>query len=57
VRAVSWFVLLYYALWAATDAILLATGADFGYALRVIPNLLYYGGLIAAIARLAPGNP
>ena len=54
VRAVSRFVLLYYGLWATADAILLATGSDLGYALRVIPNLLYYGGLIAAIALLAP---
>ena len=54
VRAVSRFVLLYYGLWAAADAMLLATGADLGYALRVIPNLLYYGGLVAAIAWLAP---
>ena len=45
VRSVSRFVLLYYGLWAAADALLLATGSDLGYALRVIPNLLYYGGL------------
>jgi len=54
VRAVSRFVLLYYGLWAAADILLLATGADLGYGLRVIPNLLYYGGLTAAIARCAP---
>jgi len=57
VRAVSRFVLLYYGLWAAADALLLATGADSGFALRVIPNLLYYGGFIAALARLAPRQP
>ncbi len=56
VRAVSRFVLLYYGLWATADVILLATGADIGYALRVIPNLLYYGGLIAAIALLSPSR-
>jgi len=54
VRAVSRFVLIYYGLWATADAILLATGSDLGFALRVIPNLLYYGGLLAVIARLAP---
>ena len=54
VRAVSRFVLLYYALWAAADVALLATGADLGYALRVVPNLLYYGGFVAAIAWRAP---
>ena len=54
VRAVSRFVLIYYGLWATADAILLATESDLGFALRVIPNLLYYGGLLAVIARLAP---
>jgi hypothetical protein len=54
VRAVSGFVLLYYGLWAASDALILATGADVGFALRVVPNLLYYGGLIAVIALCAP---
>ncbi len=53
-RRVSHFVVLYYGLWAAADAILLVTGSDLGYALRVVPNLLYYGGLIPAIAWLAP---
>jgi hypothetical protein len=57
VRAVSRFVLTYYALWAAADAWLLATGSDLGYALRVIPNLLYYGGVPAAIASAAPRHP
>jgi hypothetical protein len=56
VRAVSRFVLLYYGLWAAADVVLLATAADLGYGLRVIPNLLYYGGLTAAIARCAPAS-
>lgn len=56
VRAVSRFVLLYYGLWAAADLVLLATGADIGFALRVVPNLLYYGGLIAAIGWLAPAQ-
>ena len=46
---VARFVLLYYGLWASADAILLATGADAGFALRVVPNVLYYGGLIAVI--------
>jgi hypothetical protein len=60
VRALPWlrivtrFVLLYYALWVAADVILLATSADLGFALRVVPNLLYYGGLIAAIEWFAP---
>jgi hypothetical protein len=53
-RGVTRFVLLYYALWATADIVLLATRADLGFALRVVPNALYYGGLIAAIGRLAP---
>jgi len=52
-RPVSRFVLLYYTLWAAADAIILASGSDWGFALRVVPNVLYYGGLIAVIARCA----
>ena len=54
-------VLLYYGLWAAADAILLATGSDLGFLLRVAPNLLYYGGFVAvlgsAASRAAPPPP
>jgi hypothetical protein len=53
-RSLTRFAMLYYALWATADAILLGTGSDLGYALRVIPNWLYYGGFIAAVGRLAP---
>lgn len=53
-RSVSRFVLLYYALWASADVIILATGSDLGFLLRVVPNILYYGGLIAVIALAAP---
>lgn len=55
-RRVSGFVALYYALWASADAIILATGADAGFGLRVIPNVLYYGGLIAVIGRSAAAD-
>ena len=57
VRSVPWlvpvsrFVLLYYGLWASADAILLTTGSDLGYALRIVPNVLYYGAMIAVIAK------
>jgi len=54
IRSVGRFVMLYYALWAIADIVLLASGADLGFLLRVLPNLLYYGGLIAAIALFAP---
>ena len=50
-RGVGRFVLLYYGLWATADAIILGLGADAGYALRVVPNLLYYGGLVAVIGQ------
>lgn len=53
-RRVSRFVILYYGLWATADALILFGGQDAGFLLRVLPNLLYYGGLIAVIARLAP---
>ena len=53
-RSVARLVVLYYALWATSDAILLVFEADFAYGLRVVPNLLYYGGLIGAIAWFAP---
>jgi hypothetical protein len=35
------YVALYYGLWALADVMILA-GADWGYALRVVPNHLYY---------------
>jgi len=53
-RRVTRFVIAYYALWAAADAIILTTGADGGFLLRVLPNVLYYGGLVPAIAWAAP---
>jgi len=53
IRSVSRFVMFYYGLWAVADAIVLATGSDLGFLLRVLPNLFYYGGLIAAIALFA----
>lgn len=52
-RSVTRFVLLYYGLWASADAIILGAGSDLGFALRVVPNVLYYGGLIAAIGLFA----
>ena len=55
-RRVTRFVIAYYALWAAADAIILTTGADAGFLLRVLPNVLYYGGLVPAIAWAAPEN-
>ena len=53
-RRVTGFVLLYYGLWAAADAIILATRADTGFLLRVVPNVFYYGGLAPLIVWTAP---
>ena len=41
-RAVLAYVALYYALWATADALILARGADRAWALRIVPNQLYY---------------
>ncbi len=54
IRLLSWFVVLYYGLWATADLLILGTGSDLGYLLRIIPNLLYYGGLVAVIGLFAP---
>ncbi len=52
-RPVCWYAISYYSLWALSDAIILA-GFDVGFLLRVVPNLMYYGGLFAFIAWTAP---
>ena len=36
------YVATYYALWAAADVLIVATGVDQAWALRMIPNQLYY---------------
>ena len=56
VRSVARFVLAYYTLWAGADVLILLID-DPGFLLRVVPNVLYYGGLIAAIAAFAPRKP
>jgi hypothetical protein len=53
-RRVTLFIIGYYGLWAAADAIILTTGADMGFLLRVLPNALYYGGFVAVVAWTAP---
>jgi hypothetical protein len=40
-RAIG-FVMLYYGLWAGADALILFGDFDWGWAVRVIPNQLYY---------------
>ncbi|MCZ6782067.1 MAG: hypothetical protein O7G30_02055 [Proteobacteria bacterium] len=41
-REVCGYVALYYALWATSDGIILLAGWDGGWALRVLPNQMYY---------------
>jgi hypothetical protein len=41
-RRVGVYVIAYYALWAASDALWLATSLDAAWLLRVVPNQLYY---------------
>jgi hypothetical protein len=53
-RRVVDFVIGYYALWAVADAIILGVHLDVGYLLRVVPNVLYYGGLLVVVSAAAP---
>ena len=53
-QKVTLYVLLYYALWALADVVILFLHADIGYLLRVVPNVLYYGGLLAAVSQWSP---
>ena len=36
------YVAVYYALWATADLLILGTGRDVAWALRIVPNQLYY---------------
>jgi hypothetical protein len=52
-HAVLAYVALYYALWATADALILASGADLAWALRMIPNQLYYALYVPFVYALA----
>jgi hypothetical protein len=41
-RSVATYIALYYGLWASADVLIQVLGLDVGWALRVIPNQLYY---------------
>ena len=41
-RAVMTYVAVYYFLWALADVLILIGGWDLGWALRILPNQLYY---------------
>ena len=49
-RAALGYAAMYYALWAAADIVILA-GFDAGFALRIVPNQLYYAFWIAFVWR------
>lgn len=46
------FEIVQYGLWAAADILLLATGSDVAYLLRMIPNVMYYAAFLIAAAAL-----
>lgn len=50
---VTGFEVAQYALWALADVIILA-GADVGFALRLLPNAMYYAFFLPFVARTAP---
>lgn len=52
-RRIATFVLVQYALWSAADVLILS-GLDVGYALRFVPNLLYYVAWLPFVWRSAP---
>lgn len=41
-RATATYVATYYALWALADVLILGFASDLGWALRVVPNQMYY---------------
>jgi len=49
VRAVAGYAALYYALWAISDALILVFGLDAGWALRALPNQLYYAWYVPLV--------
>jgi hypothetical protein len=51
---VTSFVAVQYALWASADVVILATGGDGGFLLRIVPNVLYYAVFLPFVAATAP---
>jgi len=48
-QAVASYGAVYYALWALSDALILGFGFDAGWALRVVPNQLYYAWYVPLV--------
>jgi len=49
------FELVFYALWATADVVILS-GREWGYLLRIVPNVLYYVGFVWFVALTAPAS-
>jgi hypothetical protein len=48
------FFAIQYALWASSDVLLLTTGPDIGFALRIVPDVLYYVVFVPYVLAIAP---
>ncbi len=55
VVALTRFEIAQYALWATADIVILL-GVDIGYALRFVPNLMYYTAFVPYVWRVAPAE-
>lgn len=53
---VTRLVAAWYGLWVLADLVIHFAGLDVGYAIRVVPNLLYYGALPAAVVWSKPAD-
>jgi len=53
-ESIAGYVAIYYALWATADVLTMVIGLDAGWALRVVPNQLYYAFFLPFVfARLS----
>ena len=55
-NGLSSFVTVQYLLWASADVMILS-GLDMGYALRLVANTLYYAAFVPFAWLMAPKNP
>jgi hypothetical protein len=54
--ALTTFEVVQYALWALADVVILSSGADAGFALRIVPNAMYYAAFLPFVAWTAPAE-
>jgi len=52
-RTIVLFELAFYSLWATVDVVILS-GHEWGYVLRIVPDVLYYFGFVWIVALSAP---